>query len=65
MLSTKALLAKSFCWNRELVWSIKDDRPPRINPDEVSRLLEDLNKRPIAEIQRAAMELGINVSYDC
>ena len=62
MLSTHHLLAKTFCYQRQLRWDLQDGITPRISSDTIARLHEELQNRPRAEILQAAQELNIQVN---
>jgi hypothetical protein len=65
--STRNLLAKTFCFKRQSRWDAEDGLDSFISSGTIEHLEAQLHKRPIAEVSRAAKELGIamDMSYEC
>jgi hypothetical protein len=65
--STRNLLAKTYCYTRQIAWDAQDGLTPLINPITVKTLHSELRHRPPAELMQAAQELGITLdkSYEC
>ena len=61
-MTTRNLVAKAFCFSREIIWAHADHREPRINPNTIGELKAELQKRPNIEVHQAAQELGINLA---
>jgi hypothetical protein len=62
MQTTRRLLAKAFCYNRQTRWDNHDGLPLLISPTELKTLQERCRHRPAVELQQAAQELGIDLS---
>jgi hypothetical protein len=66
---TRNLMAKVFCYRRELTWASQDKREPRISLTTVKTLRSELQHSNPIELQRAAHDLGINLVrlklYEC
>jgi hypothetical protein len=58
---TRNLLAKTFCYQRQLAWGLQEGFGPLINPTIVQCLQSELRHRPPAELERAANDLGIRL----
>jgi hypothetical protein len=67
MSSTRNLLAKTFCFTRQLRWDAADGLEPLINPKAVKTLHSELQHRPPLEVERASKELGITLvqAHEC
>lgn len=59
---TRNLVAKAFCYRRQLLWDLQDGRTPIINPATIETLQIAVRNRPPLELQRAAHDLGINLA---
>lgn len=59
---TRNLLAKTFCYQRQLAWDTRDGLKPLVSPVELKTLQSELRHRPTIELQRAAQELGLNLA---
>jgi hypothetical protein len=59
---TRHLLAKTFCYQRQLRWDSQDNIEPLISLVELKTLQSELRHRPPVELQRAAHDLGINLA---
>jgi hypothetical protein len=61
-MSTRNLVAKAYCYRRQRIWDMQDDREPIVSKTTIKGLQVALLKQPHTELQRAAQELGINLA---
>lgn len=62
MRTTRRLLAKTFCYERQTRWDNHDGLLPLVHPVELKTLQERCRHRPPSELHQAALELGINLA---
>jgi hypothetical protein len=67
MQTTRNLLAKTFCFQRQTRWDNHDGLPLLISPTHLKTLRERCRHRPPSELMQAAQELGITLDmiYEC
>lgn len=61
-MSTQHLMAKVFCYRRQLAWDSHDGLAPLVSPITVKTLHSELKHRQPSELQQAAQELGIDLA---
>jgi hypothetical protein len=59
---TRNLVAKAYCYRRQVAWDMQDNREPIVSKTTITALQAALLAQPPAEVMKAAQELGITLA---